>query len=99
MVSFPISTFHELTNMTDEVQKRLTVTFRDVAVQVASLGESYGSTVASVVMDLVPSFKKQKQPLRVRFLHQVCVLAFSAANMPRSTYYKGFPVKYGQAKW
>jgi hypothetical protein len=42
--------------MTEPIQKRLTVTFKDVAVQVASLGEDYGSTVASVVTDLIPSF-------------------------------------------
>ncbi|KAK5681587.1 hypothetical protein LTS10_006120 [Elasticomyces elasticus] len=46
--------------MAEAVQKRLTVTFQDVAVQVASLGEDYGSTVASVVTDLFPSFKKAR---------------------------------------
>lgn len=48
------------------MQKRFTVTFKDVAVQAATLGESYGSTVASVVMDLIPSFRKTQPPLRVR---------------------------------
>jgi hypothetical protein len=52
--------------MTDLIQKRLTVTFKDVAVQVASLGEDYGSTVASVVFDLIPSFEKTKPVPRVR---------------------------------
>ena len=51
--------------MTESTQKRLTVTFKDVAVQVASLGEDYGSTVASVVTDLVPSFGKTGPEPRV----------------------------------
>jgi hypothetical protein len=51
--------------MTESIQKRLTVTFKDVAVQVASLGEDYGSTVASVVTDLVPSFRKTRAEPRV----------------------------------
>lgn len=51
--------------MEDSAHKRLTVTFKDVAVQVASLGGDYGSTVASVVADLVPSFSK-RSPLTVR---------------------------------
>lgn len=54
--------------MTDSVQKRLTVTFKDVAVQVASQGEDYGSTVASVVTDLIPSFKKNRTQPRVRLV-------------------------------
>lgn len=33
-------------------QKRLTVTFQDVAVRVHGLGEDYGSTCASVVGDI-----------------------------------------------
>jgi ATP-binding cassette subfamily G (WHITE) protein 2 (SNQ2) len=52
--------------MTDSVQKRLTVTFKDVAVKVAGLGEDYGSTVVSVIFDLIPSFKKTQPPSRVR---------------------------------
>jgi hypothetical protein len=52
--------------MADTPQKRLTVTFKDVAVQVAGLGEDYGSTVASVVTDLIPSFKKNRTQPRVR---------------------------------
>ena len=51
--------------MTEPIQKRLTVTFKDVAVQVASLGEDYGSTVTSVVADLIPSFRKNKVQPRV----------------------------------
>lgn len=51
--------------MTESIQKRLTVTFKDVAVQVASLGEDYGSTVASVVTDLIPSFGKIRPEPRV----------------------------------
>jgi hypothetical protein len=51
--------------MTESIQKRLTVTFKDVAVQVASLGEDYGSTVASVVTDLIPSFGKTRPEPRV----------------------------------
>jgi hypothetical protein len=51
--------------MTEPVQKRLTVTFKDVAVQVASLEENYGSTVASVIADLIPSFSKTKLQPRV----------------------------------
>jgi hypothetical protein len=51
--------------MADTVQKRLTVTFKDVAVQVAGLGEDYGSTVTSVVTDLIPSFKKSRIQPRV----------------------------------
>ena len=47
-------------DMMESIQKRLTVTFKDVAVQVASLGEDYGATVASVVTDLIPSFGKAK---------------------------------------
>jgi hypothetical protein len=51
--------------MTESIQKRLTVTFKNVAVQVASLGEDYGSTVASVITDLVPSFGKKRPEPRV----------------------------------
>ena len=51
--------------MGDTPQKRLTVTFKDVAVQVAGLGEDYGSTVASVVTDLIPSSKKNRTQPRV----------------------------------
>jgi hypothetical protein len=51
--------------MPESVQKRLTVTFKDVAVQVASLSGSYGATVASVVLDLMPSCGKAKAPSRV----------------------------------
>jgi hypothetical protein len=61
--------------MTEPVQKRLTVTFKDVAVQVASLGEDYGSTVASVVTGLIPSSRKTKLhprvSLRLNCLHRV----------------------------
>jgi hypothetical protein len=52
--------------MADTPQKRLTVTFKDVAVQVAGLGEDYGSTVASVITDLIPFFKKNQTQPRVR---------------------------------
>jgi hypothetical protein len=52
--------------MADTVQKRLTVTFKDVAVQVAGVGEDYGSTVASVVTNLIPTFNKNKVQPRVR---------------------------------
>jgi hypothetical protein len=51
--------------MTEPVRKRLTVTFKAVAVEVASLGEDYGSTVASVVTRLIPSFRKTKLKPRV----------------------------------
>jgi hypothetical protein len=51
--------------MAESIQKRLTVTFKDVSVQVASLGEDYGSTVASVVTDLIPSFGKKRPEPRV----------------------------------
>lgn len=51
--------------MPESIQKRLTVTFKDVAVQVPSLTESYGSTVASVVMDIFTSFRKDHTPPRV----------------------------------
>lgn len=51
--------------MTDTAQKRLTVTFNEVAVEVEGLGENYGSTVASVVTDLIPSFKKKSTSSRV----------------------------------
>ncbi|KAI0536310.1 putative ABC multidrug transporter [Xylaria digitata] len=39
----------------------LTVTFEDVAVEVEGLGESYVSTVSSVVSGLLPSFKKDER--------------------------------------
>lgn len=45
----------------------LTVTFKDVAVEVHGLGEDYGPTVASVVRDLVPSFGKGSKSTRVSF--------------------------------
>lgn len=68
----PCSCFHctyyttyRCLRMTDSVQKRLTVTFKDVAVHVASLEEDYGSTVASVVTDLIPMFGKTKPEPRV----------------------------------
>ncbi|KAF2971491.1 hypothetical protein GQX73_g2127 [Xylaria multiplex] len=42
----------------------LTVTFEDVAVEVEGLGESYVSTVSSVVSGLLPSFKKDERTKR-----------------------------------
>lgn len=51
--------------MADTTQKRLTVTFNEVAVEVEGLGENYGSTVASVVTDLIPSFTKKGSSSRV----------------------------------
>ncbi|KAK4545939.1 hypothetical protein LTR36_002503 [Oleoguttula mirabilis] len=49
--------------MTHEIQKRLTVTFQDVAVEVDGVGEDYAATVASVVADLIP-FRKSRVPRR-----------------------------------
>lgn len=40
--------------MAEHVDKRLTVTFKDVSVEVDGLGEDYGATVLSVVRDLWP---------------------------------------------
>lgn len=51
--------------MADTTQKRLTVTFDEVAVEVEGLGENFGSTVASVVADLIPSFTKNGASSRV----------------------------------
>jgi hypothetical protein len=77
--------YSQLFNMADNPQKRLTVTFKDVAVQVAGLGEDYGSTVASVVTDLIPSFKKNRaQPrVRTRTRHEVkCEANMIAVHPP-----------------
>lgn len=46
-------------------QKQLTVSFRDVTVQVAGVTESYASTVASVAAKLIPSFGRNGAPARV----------------------------------
>jgi hypothetical protein len=69
--------------MTEPVQKRLTVTFKDVAVQVASLGEDYGSTVASVIMGLIPSVGKTKLQPRVslRLVSRMCLHQIREANL------------------
>ncbi len=40
--------------------KKLTVTFRDVAVAVDGIGEDYGSTFFNVVTSLIPSMKGNK---------------------------------------
>ncbi|KAI0799933.1 putative ABC multidrug transporter [Xylaria sp. FL0064] len=42
----------------------LTVSFEDIAVEVEGFGESYVSTVASVVSDLLPSLKKDRNVKR-----------------------------------
>lgn len=44
----------------------LTVSFRDVGIEVLGLGQDYGPTVASVVTDLIPSFGKGPKSTRVR---------------------------------
>ena len=82
--------------MADSVQKRLTVTFKDVAVQVASLGENYGSTVASVVADLVPTFSK-RAPLTVSLLANRGLV--DEANSLCRTFCKGFLVRCDLVKW
>lgn len=43
----------------------LTVSFRDVGIEVLGLGQDYGPTVASVVTDLIPSFGKGSKSTRV----------------------------------
>lgn len=43
----------------------LTVSFRDVGIEVLGLGQDYGPTVASVVTDLIPSFGKSSKSTRV----------------------------------
>lgn len=43
----------------------LTVSFKDVGIEVNGLGEDYGPTVASVVRGLVPSFGKGNKSTRV----------------------------------
>lgn len=57
----------------------LTVTFKDVGVEVHGLGEDYGPTVASVVQDLLPSFGMGTRSTRVSwpekcFLYGVLIL-------------------------
>ncbi|KAK5113313.1 hypothetical protein LTR85_010930 [Meristemomyces frigidus] len=49
--------------MAQGIQKRLTVTFQDVVVEVDGVGEDYGATVASVARALIP-FGKSKVPRR-----------------------------------
>lgn len=44
----------------------LTVSFRDVGIEVLGMGQDYGPTVASVVTDLIPSFGKRPKSTRVR---------------------------------
>lgn len=50
---------------TNNTAPGLTVTFKDVGIEVHGLGEDYGSTVASVVGDLLPSFGKGTKSTRV----------------------------------
>ncbi|KAK6068393.1 multidrug resistance protein CDR1 [Seiridium cupressi] len=51
-------------------RKGLTVTFKDVSVEVHGLGEDYGSTCLSVVRDLIPSFGSDARSTR-RILRDV----------------------------
>ncbi|KAI1846646.1 hypothetical protein JX265_009051 [Neoarthrinium moseri] len=48
----------------EKSSKGLTVTFKDVSVEVHGLGEDYGSTCLSVLADLVPSFGSNPKPVR-----------------------------------
>ncbi|EXF83814.1 multidrug resistance protein CDR1 [Colletotrichum fioriniae PJ7] len=50
-------------------QKRLTVTFKDLSIEVHGLGEDYGSTCLSVLADLFPFAKSQTS--RRHILHNV----------------------------
>ena len=84
--------------MTESIQKRLTVTFKDVAVQVASLGEDYGSTVASVVTDLIPSFGKTRPEPRVIY-SVLCLYDRRKLTASDSTSYREYPAKYAPANW
>lgn len=84
--------------MTESIQKRLTVTFKDVAVQVASLGEDYGSTVASVVTDLIPSFGKTRPEPRVIY-SVLCIYDRWMLTASDSTSYREYQDKYAPAKW
>lgn len=43
----------------------LTVTFKDVGIEVHGQGEDYGATVGSVVRSLIPSFGKSHKSARV----------------------------------
>jgi ATP-binding cassette subfamily G (WHITE) protein 2 (SNQ2) len=87
--------------MTEPVQKRLTVTFKDVAVQVASLEENYGSTVASVIADLIPSFNKTKLQPRVssRLNPERVYIRCRKLTLHNSTSCKTFLAKYAPARW
>lgn len=49
----------------DQPQKALTVTFKDLSIEVHGLGEDYGSTCLSVLADLLP-FAKSQTSRRVR---------------------------------
>jgi hypothetical protein len=51
-------------NTTASPHKHLTVTFRDVSVEVNGLAEDFGSTFTSVVTDLIPR-KASTKPRRV----------------------------------
>lgn len=51
---------------TQSQENGLTVTFQDVGIEVHGLGQDYGSTVASVVTNLIPSFGKGPESTRVR---------------------------------
>lgn len=46
--------------MEDMLAKRLTVTFQDVTVEVAGLGEDTAPTVGSVLTDLLPTGQGRK---------------------------------------
>lgn len=81
--------------------KGLTVTFKDVAIEVHGLGEDYGPTVASVVTDLIPtSFGKDTKSRRVGYF-----ILFSVLLNPLlmliifSTFCKVLLVKSVRVRW
>jgi hypothetical protein len=58
--------------LADATLKRLTVTFRDVDIQVDGLGEDYSSTCASVLTSMLPSGRGNKSMRVCSSMEHLC---------------------------
>jgi hypothetical protein len=79
--------------------KRLTVTFRDVDVEVDGLGEDYGMTVASAAASLLPSRKSRKSRRVCNQTPAVTLNGLLVLTLSLSTSSKASPGKYVQGRW
>lgn len=76
----------------------ITVTFRDVNVEVNGLGEDYQTTCASALSSLVPALKGSSSK-RVCSDTQENVSRYTWADHPCSSSFKTYMARFDQARW